>query len=184
MLQSLGQGSGFAGSITSKDLSKAPSSASPSTRAVAGGAPFIDIPVSGVRGIIAKRLLQSKQTIPHYYLTAEVEVDQLLALREQFNKTLDKQKVKLSVNDFIIKAAAMACLKVPEANSAWMDTVIRKYSSVDISVAVSTENGLITPIVFSADAKGVLEINAEVKELAGKARAGKLQPQEFQVQEP
>jgi len=113
-------------------------------------------------------------------LTAEVEVDQLMALREQFNKMLEKQKIKLSVNDFIIKATAMACLKVPEANSAWMDTVIRQYSSVDVSVAVSTENGLITPIVFSADAKGVLEINAEVKELAAKARIGKLQPQEFQ----
>jgi len=125
-------------------------------------------------------LLLSKQTIPHYYLTSEIEVDELLALRTNFNKRLEKQNAKLSVNDFVIKAAAMACLKVPEANSAWLDTVIRQYNGVDVSVAVSTDNGLITPIVFSADNKGVLEINQEVKKLAGKARAGKLQPQEFQ----
>jgi pyruvate dehydrogenase E2 component (dihydrolipoamide acetyltransferase) len=180
-ISSFGQGTGFAGSVTSKDLAQAPAGgAAVRPRATVGGAAFTDIPVSGVRGVIAKRLLQSKQTIPHYYLTAEVECDQLLSLREQFNKTLEKQKVKLSVNDFIIKASAMACLKVPEANSAWMDTVIRQYNAVDVSVAVSTDNGLITPIVFSADAKGVLEINQEVKELAAKARAGKLQPQEFQ----
>ncbi|ODM98631.1 Dihydrolipoyllysine-residue acetyltransferase component of pyruvate dehydrogenase complex, mitochondrial [Orchesella cincta] len=181
-LSSVSSGSGFGGSITAKDLDKAgpAGSAAAGVSGVAAAASSTDIPVSGVRGIIAKRLLQSKQTIPHYYLTAEIEVDNLIALREQFNKQLEKEKVKLSVNDFIIKAAAMACLKVPEANSAWMDNFIRQYNEVDVSVAVSTDNGLITPIVFSADSKGVVEISKSVKELAGKARAGKLQPQEFQ----
>ncbi|CAL8144099.1 unnamed protein product [Orchesella dallaii] len=180
-LSSVSSGSGFGGSITVKDLETAsPAGAAAGVSGVSSAASATDIPVSGVRGIIAKRLLQSKQTIPHYYLTQEIEVDNLIALREQFNKQLEKEKVKLSVNDFIIKAAAMACLKVPEANSAWMDSFIRQYNEVDVSVAVSTENGLITPIVFSADSKGVVEISKNVKELAGKARAGKLQPQEFQ----
>ncbi|XP_023312976.1 dihydrolipoyllysine-residue acetyltransferase component of pyruvate dehydrogenase complex, mitochondrial-like, partial [Anoplophora glabripennis] len=91
-----------------------------------------------------------------------------------------KAGVKLSVNDFIIKAVALASVKVPEANSAWLDSVIRQYNNVDVSVAVSTDRGLITPIVFQADRKGVAEISKTVKTLAAKAREGKLQPQEFQ----
>lgn len=96
------------------------------------------------------------------------------------NKKYEKQGARVSVNDFIIKAVAIASLKVPEANSAWMDTVIRKYDDVDVSVAVSTDKGLITPIVFNADRKGVLEISKDVKALAAKARDNKLQPHEFQ----
>jgi pyruvate dehydrogenase E2 component (dihydrolipoamide acetyltransferase) len=169
--------------VTAKDLDKAGGARGGSggpPRAAGEAASFVDIPVSGIRGVIAKRLLQSKQTIPHYYLTSEIEVDDLMKLREQLNKGLEKDKVKLSINDFIIKASAMACLKVPEANSAWMDSVIRQYNGVDVSVAVSTPNGLITPIVFSAHTKGLREINEDVKDLAGRARAGKLQPHEFQ----
>jgi len=96
------------------------------------------------------------------------------------NKKYEKQGARVSVNDFIIKAVAIASLKVPEANSAWMDTVIRQYDDVDVSVAVSTDKGLITPIVFNADRKGVLEISKDVKALAAKARDNKLQPHEFQ----
>ncbi|KAJ3644678.1 hypothetical protein Zmor_022389 [Zophobas morio] len=157
---------------------KAPSAPMPAN--VPSGAPYVDIPVTGMRGTIAKRLLQSKQTIPHYYLSIECNVDKLLKLRARFNKKLEKEKVKLSVNDFIVKAVAMASKKVPEANSAWMDSVIRQYSSVDVSVAVSTDRGLLTPIVFGADSKGVIDISKIVKGLAAKAREGKLQPQEFQ----
>jgi pyruvate dehydrogenase E2 component (dihydrolipoamide acetyltransferase) len=92
-----------------------------------------------------------------------------------------KENVKISVNDIVIKASAFACKKVPEANSAWMDTFIRQYSSVDINIAVATENGLITPIVFNADKKGLAGISADVNSLAQKARANKLQPHEFMV---
>uniref|UniRef100_A0A6P4E441 Dihydrolipoyllysine-residue acetyltransferase component of pyruvate dehydrogenase complex, mitochondrial-like n=1 Tax=Drosophila rhopaloa TaxID=1041015 RepID=A0A6P4E441_DRORH len=105
---------------------------------------------------------------------------QLLKFRAKVNKKYEKQGARVSVNDFIIKAVAIASLRVPEANSAWMDTVIRQYDDVDVSVAVSTDKGLITPIVFNADRKGVLEISKDVKALAAKARDNKLQPHEFQ----
>lgn len=93
-------------------------------------------------------------------------------MRTQLNEMLSKEKIKLSLNDFIIKASSLACIRVPEANSAWMESFIRQYSSVDVSIAVSTDAGLITPIIFGADKKGVKEISAEVKELALKAREG------------
>lgn len=179
-LNSFGQGSGFAGSITAKDIESGKGRAAAGAGASASGASFTDIPVSNIRGVIAKRLLQSKQTIPHYYLTSEIEMDTVNNLRAQFNKQLQKDKAKLSLNDFIIKAAAMACLKVPEANSSWQDSVIRQYNSVDVNVAVSTDRGLITPIVFGAEKKGLIEISNDVKELAARAREGKLQPHEFQ----
>lgn len=129
-----GKGTGLFGSITSSDLdgltagSKAAdvSAPAPGPINVPSGAPYVDIPVSGMRNTIAKRLLQSKQTIPHYYLTIQCNVDKLLKLRSRFNKSLEKDGVKLSVNDFIIKAVATACKKVPEANSSWLDTVIRQ----------------------------------------------------------
>ncbi|XP_050087757.1 dihydrolipoyllysine-residue acetyltransferase component of pyruvate dehydrogenase complex, mitochondrial isoform X2 [Anopheles aquasalis] len=155
----------------------APAAARPT---IPAGAAYVDLPVSNIRGVIAKRLLESKTTIPHYYLTVDVNMDAITKLRARFNKQLEKEGVKLSINDFIIKAAAMACKKVPEANSAWMDTVIRQFDAVDVSVAVSTDRGLITPIVFSADRKGIADISKDVKNLAAKARDGKLQPQEFQ----
>lgn len=175
-------GSGLYGSITSKDLAgAAPAAAATVQPGMAIGAPGgMDVPVSNIRAVIAKRLLESKQTIPHYYLSVDVKMDAALAMRAEFNKMMEKEKVKVSVNDIIIKAIAMACKKVPEGNSSWLGDVIRQYNSVDVSVAVSTENGLITPIVFGADTKGVVQISKDVKALAAKAREGKLQPQEFQ----
>lgn len=126
-----GRGSGLYGSLTSKDLSgmesasgSAPSSAQ--TYTIPAGAAYVDIPVSNVRGVIAKRLLESKNQIPHYYLTVDCNVDKVLELRARFNKSLEKSGAKLSVNDFIIKAAAIACKKVPEVNSAWLGNVIRQ----------------------------------------------------------
>ncbi|XP_061398195.1 dihydrolipoyllysine-residue acetyltransferase component of pyruvate dehydrogenase complex, mitochondrial isoform X2 [Musca vetustissima] len=161
-------------------MAAAPSvgAAAPAPVAPQGG--YIDIPVSNIRGVIAKRLLESKQQIPHYYVTVECQVDNLMKLREKINKKYEKQGVKVSVNDFIIKATAIACRKVPESNSYWMGNVIRQFDNVDVSVAVSTDRGLITPIVFSADRKGVIDISKEIKELAVKARENKLKPQEFQ----
>ncbi|XP_056644837.1 dihydrolipoyllysine-residue acetyltransferase component of pyruvate dehydrogenase complex, mitochondrial isoform X2 [Diorhabda sublineata] len=158
----------------------APGISLPAAAPKGSASPFVDIPVTGMRATIAKRLLQSKQTIPHYYLSVEINIDNLLAIRARYNKKLEKDKVKLSVNDFIIKAVAQASLKVPEANSSWQETTIRQYRNVDVSVAVSTDKGLITPIIFEAERKGVVEISKTMKTLAVKAREGKLQPQEFQ----
>lgn len=113
------------GSITFKDLEGAavqPAIAATAVDAQAG----IDIPISNIRAVIAKRLLESTQTIPHYYLSVDVKMDAALEMREQFNKMLEKEKVKLSVNDIIIKGMAMACKKVPEGNSAWLGNVIRQ----------------------------------------------------------
>ncbi|XP_016945223.3 dihydrolipoyllysine-residue acetyltransferase component of pyruvate dehydrogenase complex, mitochondrial isoform X2 [Drosophila suzukii] len=157
-----------------------PSAAAPAKAPRAAGARFEDIPVTNMRAVIAKRLLESKTQLPHYYVTVNCQVDKLLKFRAAVNKKYEKQGARVSVNDFIIKAVAIASLKVPEANSAWMDTVIRQYDDVDVSVAVSTDKGLITPIVFNADRKGVLEISKDVKALAAKARDNKLQPHEFQ----
>nr|XP_027199292.1 dihydrolipoyllysine-residue acetyltransferase component of pyruvate dehydrogenase complex, mitochondrial-like [Dermatophagoides pteronyssinus] len=173
-------GSGPSGRIRAQDVLNAPSDASTMTMTQSMMSSFEDIPMTNMRQVIAKRLMLSKQTIPHYYLTAEIEVDELLRAREQLNGMLKSENIKLSLNDFIIKASALACLKVPSVNSSWQDTFIRQYNSVDISVAVSTDSGLITPIIFGAEKKGLVEISNDVKALAKKARDGKLQPQEFQ----
>lgn len=141
---------------------------------------YEDISNSSMRKVIGKRLLESKSTIPHYYLTVEVKVDNLLKLRSELNKKLEEKGVKLSVNDFIIKASAAALKAVPTVNSSWTDEFVRQYKYVDISVAVSTDAGLITPIVVDADKRGLADISSKVKELAGKARSNQLKPQEFQ----
>uniref|UniRef100_A0AAX7UCW2 Acetyltransferase component of pyruvate dehydrogenase complex n=1 Tax=Astatotilapia calliptera TaxID=8154 RepID=A0AAX7UCW2_ASTCA len=180
-------GSGPDGRITRKDIENfVPPKAAPAAPAAPAFAPapaaptgtFTDIPISNIRKVIAQRLMQSKQTIPHYYLSVDVNMDQVLELRKELN--VKAQNIKLSVNDFIIKASALACLKVPECNSSWLDTVIRQNHVVDVSVAVSTASGLITPIVFNAHIKGLTSISSDVTALAGKARDGKLQPHEFQ----
>jgi pyruvate dehydrogenase E2 component (dihydrolipoamide acetyltransferase) len=140
---------------------------------------YTDIPVSNIRKVTAERLLHSKQTIPHYYLTMEVRVDKLLKLRAELNDQ-SNGKYKLSVNDFIIKASALALQKVPAVNSSWNDKFIRKYNNIDINVAVNTDQGLFTPIVHGADKRGLSDIANTVKTLAEKAKAGKLSPPEFQ----
>ncbi|CAH0725678.1 unnamed protein product, partial [Brenthis ino] len=146
------------------------------------GATFVDIPLTGMRETIAKRLSAAKQTIPHYQLSATVNVEKLLAMRKGVNERLAKEKsdVKVSVNDFILKAVAAACKRVPAVNSHWMESFIRQYSNVDVSVAVATPTGLITPIIFNADSRGILDISTNMKELANKAKEGRLQPQEYQ----
>ncbi|KAI6198621.1 Acetyltransferase component of pyruvate dehydrogenase complex [Aphelenchoides besseyi] len=144
---------------------------------------YEDIQLTNMRKTIAKRLSESKSQIPHFYLTSEIVVDELLKIREKLNEIVAKDADgphKLSINDFIIKASALACLRVPEANSFFMETFIRRNHSVDVSVAVSTDSGLLTPIIFDADSKGILSISREINQLAKKAREGKLQPQEFQ----
>lgn len=140
---------------------------------------YTDVELSGMRRTIAKRLLESKQSIPHYYVQVNVSMEEITRLRKEFN-AISPDLPKLSVNDFVIKAAAAALKIVPECNSSFHDQFIRRHHNVDISVAVATEGGLMTPIVFTADKKGLREINRDVAELAEKARVGSLQPQEFQ----
>ncbi|MBC7905845.1 MAG: pyruvate dehydrogenase complex dihydrolipoamide acetyltransferase [Rhodospirillaceae bacterium] len=150
----------------------APTAASPFEPA------FVELPNSTMRKVIAKRLTEAKSTIPHFYLSIDCEVDALLKVRSELNGRSDAYK--LSVNDFVIRAVALALKKVPAANASWGEEAIKRYTDVDISVAVATPNGLITPIIHHADHKGLSAISNEMKELAVKARDGKLQPQEFQ----
>jgi len=174
-------GTGPGGRIIAADVREFKPATAAMVAAVAGEAgtgSWIDIPNSSVRKVIAKRLLESKQSIPHYYLTIDIIADNLLKMRSEFNAKLEGE-VKLSVNDFIIKAAACALKKNPVVNSSWSDNAVRQYNYVDISVAVSTDNGLITPIVFDADRKGLVEISKDVKDLASKARSNSLKPEQF-----
>lgn len=136
-------------------------------------------PNTGIRKTIARRLSEAKQTVPHFYLTVDVELDALMALRKQLNSVPDAGH-KLSVNDFVIKACALALQKVPAANAMWTDEAILRFGEIDISVAVATEGGLITPVIRNADRKGLATISTEMKTLAKKARDGKLRPEEFQ----
>lgn len=143
------------------------------------GAPFVDIPLSNIRKVIASRLSESKQTIPHYYLSATINMSRILESRKEINANANGA-YKISVNDFIIKASALAMKHVPEVNSSWQNSFIRQYNKVDISVAVATDAGLITPIVADANLKGLREISEQVKSLAELAKKGKLRPEQFQ----
>jgi len=143
-------------------------------------ADYEDIPNSKIRKVIAQRLTESKQSIPHYYLTVECCVDRLQEIRKQLNDQ-GKGKYKLSVNDFVIKASAMALRRVPDVNSTWNEKSIRRYHSVNINVAVNSDIGLFTPLISHADNKGLVDISSSVRELAGKAQDGKLTPDELQV---
>ncbi|MDX1483122.1 MAG: pyruvate dehydrogenase complex dihydrolipoamide acetyltransferase [Alphaproteobacteria bacterium] len=135
-------------------------------------------PHSTMRKVIAKRLTESKQTVPHFYATVDCDIDALLALRREINES--DETLNVSVNDFIIRAAALALKEVPAANASWSDDGMQIYNAADVSVAVAIEGGLITPIVRSAEKKGLAAISAEVRDLAQRARDGKLAPEEFQ----
>jgi pyruvate dehydrogenase E2 component (dihydrolipoamide acetyltransferase) len=135
--------------------------------------------LSTMRKTIARRLTESKQQIPHFYLTVDCEIDELLAMRKTFNDKADGA-YKLSVNDMVIKVAAIALRRVPKANASWTDEGVKLYKSADISVAVAIEGGLITPVVRQADNKGLEAISSEMRSLSEKARNGKLVPEEYQ----
>lgn len=180
------KGSGPKGRIVAKDLEgyKAPEAAAPAsttTSSSAAAATFEDIPITGMRKTIASRLLQSTQQAPAYIVQSHINVSKLLKLRQSLNATAE-DRYKLSVNDLLVKAIALASLRVPEANSAWLGEqgVIRQYNVVDVSVAVATPTGLITPIVKNAHSKGLMSISAEIKDLGKRAKAGKLAPEEYQ----
>ena len=146
--------------------------------ALAGNPPYTERPLTAMRRVIARRLTEAKQTVPHFYLTVDCEIDELLKFRAELNGKSDAYRI--SVNDFLIRAAALALRQVPAANASWSDEAILLWDTVDIAVAVALEDGLITPIVKNADRKGLAAIANETKDLAARARAGKLKLEEFQ----
>jgi pyruvate dehydrogenase E2 component (dihydrolipoamide acetyltransferase) len=137
---------------------------------------FEDKQNTQIRKVIADRLSYSKQNIPHYYVTVAVSVDNLIKLRAKLNNVA---KSKISVNDMVIKAASMACVKVPDTNSSWMGDFIRRFKNVNMSVAVQTDFGLMAPVITNTHLKGLEEIAAEIKDIAARARENKLKPDEL-----
>ena len=193
------QGSGPGGRIVKADIEAAISGGAPRAAAAPAATPqakavpasqahvempgmpaYDEFPNNNVRKVVARRLTESKQQAPHFYLSLDCEIDALLKLRADLNARAEKEGVKLSVNDLVIKAAAIALRKVPAANASYTEAAIRRYKTVDISVAVAIPDGLITPIVKNADTKGLATISSEMKDLAARARSGKLKPEEFQ----
>ncbi|MDG1286518.1 MAG: pyruvate dehydrogenase complex dihydrolipoamide acetyltransferase [Rickettsiales bacterium] len=179
------KGTGPAGRVVKEDVENFLKYGSVSGHVTRDGVPFSKQENNGMRKTIAKRLLEAKQTIPHFYLSIECELDKLLDTRAQLNSGApmdDKGKpdYKISVNDLVIKASALALRDKPEANASWYDDAIVYYNDIDVSVAVSTDGGLITPIIQNADQKSLAQISTEMKSLAKKARDGKLQPEEYQ----
>jgi pyruvate dehydrogenase E2 component (dihydrolipoamide acetyltransferase) len=173
------KGTGHGGQVTEADVKKASSGSSAAAPGTAPAASYVDTPPTSMRKTIASRLTESFQQNPHYFVAATVSVTKLLKLRQALNASADG-KYKLSVNDFLIKATAVACKKVPTVNSSWRDGFIRQYNNVDVSVAVATPSGLITPIVKSVETLGLESISAQVKDLGKRARDGKLKPEEYQ----
>ena len=194
-------GSGPGGRIVKADVEGAQQSTSPVAMAETAPAPAAppasapapkpmavdpgDIPhtiekLSNMRKTIARRLTESKQQVPHIYLTVDINLDKLLKLRGELNAALESQGVKLSVNDLLIKALGKALMAVPKCNVSFAGNELISYTRADVSVAVSMPNGLITPIITGADTKAVGAISTEMKELAGRAKEGKLQPHEYQ----
>lgn len=182
------RGSGPHGRIVKRDVEAAPAATAQASAAapvaMAGaqvatgvGSPYVEVPHSGMRRTIARRLTESKTSIPHFYLKADCRMDKLLALRAEINAAAPR---KISINDFIVKAVAAALRAMPDMNVSWTDAALRRYAQADISVAVSTEGGLITPVVRAAESKSLSTISAEVADLATRARSNALAPEEYQ----
>jgi pyruvate dehydrogenase E2 component (dihydrolipoamide acetyltransferase) len=180
-------GSGPHGRIVRSDVESAIKGGVKRKPAAAAGSGARDIfgqaytaqPNTGVRKTIAKRLTESKTTIPHFYMSLDCQIDELLSLRKKLNERAEGE-LKISVNDFVIKAVALALRKVPQVNSSWTEEAVLLYENVDISVAVATPDGLITPIIRRADEKTVAQISTEMRDLAARAKAKKLKLEEFQ----
>ncbi len=145
--------------------------------ALAGNPPFTEVPITNMRRVIARRMTESVLSAPHFFLTVDCEIDALLRMRQEINAAAD---LKLSVNDFVIRAAALTMQKVPQVNASWSEEAILQWQSVDIAVAVAIEDGLITPIVKGAEKKGLAQISAEMRDMGARARQGKLKLTEFQ----
>ena len=191
------KGSGPHGRIVAKDIEQAAGAGRAAAPAAAGGltaeqvkavyadTPYEEVPLDNMRRTIARRLTDAKQTVPHFYLTLDVALDAVLKLREEANAVAAKgadgePTYKLSVNDFVIKALAHALQRVPAANAVWAEDRILRFTHSDIGVAVAVEGGLLTPVVRRAEAKSLSAVSTEMKDLAARARARKLAPQEYQ----
>ena len=189
------KGSGPRGRIVKADVeaaaaaSKAPAAPAPAAAQGPGpdqiaalyqGREYKEIPLDGMRRIIAERLTEAKQTIPHFYLRRDIRIDALLALRKQMNTALAAREIRLSVNDFIIRACALALQQVPEANAVWAGDRILQLKPSDVAVAVAVEGGLFTPVIKDAEKKPLSAISAEMKDLAERARNRRLAPEEYQ----
>jgi pyruvate dehydrogenase E2 component (dihydrolipoamide acetyltransferase) len=186
-------GSGPHGRIVAGDVEKAASPVAPRSagagaaqvKALYAGIAYEEVPLDAMRRTIAARLIEAKQTIPHFYLTADIEIGRLLALREEANAAAPKGKdgaaaFKLSLNDFVIKAWAAALQRVPAANAVWAEDRILRFRHCDIGIAVALDGGLITPVIRNAEVKSLTAISAEMRDLAERARAKKLKPEEYQ----
>jgi len=186
-------GSGPHGRIVAKDVETAPAArgtiatgaSAAQVKALFEGVPYEEVPLDSMRATIAKRLVEAKQTVPHFYLTADIDIGRLAAMREEANAAAPKGKdgapaFKLSLNDFIIKAWAAALQRVPAANAVWAEDRTLRFKSSDIGIAVALEGGLITPVLRNAEAKPITAISAEMRDLAERARAKKLKPNEYQ----
>jgi pyruvate dehydrogenase E2 component (dihydrolipoyllysine-residue acetyltransferase) len=168
--------------VEAEVVETAPEVSAAATPAGTVEAEYIDIPHSPMRKAIASRMVQAKAEAPHAYITVDVMLDNVLALRKQLNDQAEQMGLeqKLTVNDFVVKAASLALMKYPQVNACWTDKAIRQYKNTDICVAVATPTGLITPIVSAVNQKGLAEISSDVKKLAEKAQTGSLHPSEFQ----
>ena len=177
-------GSGPNGRIVKRDIEagsavvvSSPVMAQPSTVSPSTLGDYTEVPHSGMRRTIARRLTESKSTIPHFYLSVDCRMDRLMSLRSDINTAMPR---KISVNDFIVRAVAVALREVPQANVGWTENAMRQYTQADIAIAVSTDFGLITPIVRAADRKSLSMISQEIADLAERARASQLRPDEYQ----
>ncbi|MFT9219951.1 pyruvate dehydrogenase complex dihydrolipoamide acetyltransferase [Gluconobacter oxydans] len=180
-------GSGPNGRILKRDVEKGVTAPKTAPKAVPSATPVAAseetvrrVPNSTMRKVIARRLTESKTQVPHFYVSVDIELDALLELRSKLNATAQENSFKISVNDMMIKAVALALKKVPGVNVQFMDAETLHFENVDISMAVSVPDGLITPIIRNADRKSLRQISVEAKDLAKRARAGKLKPEEFQ----
>lgn len=183
------QGTGPHGRVVRADVEEAKRTGGGVARGAVRRNPveYVSIPNNNMRKVIARRLTESKQFVPHFYLTVSIELDKLLEVRKELNGEAEmlagkegKPAYKLSVNDMVIKASALALKRIPAANAMWTEDAILRFNNVDVSVAVATDGGLITPIIRNADQKTMMQISGEMKDLAARARAGKLKPEEFQ----
>lgn len=177
-------GSGPNGRIVKRDIEagsavvvSSPVMTQPSTVSPPTLGDYTEVPHSGMRRTIARRLTESKSTIPHFYLSVDCRMDRLMSLRSEINTAMPR---KISVNDFIVRAVAVALREVPQANVGWTENAMRQYTQADIAIAVSTDFGLITPIVRAADRKSLSMISQEIADLAERARASQLRPDEYQ----
>lgn len=165
---------------SAKSAAVAPAADAEAVKRLYADREFEEIKLDGMRKTIAARLSEAKQTIPHFYLRREIRLDALMAFRSQLNKELDARGVKLSVNDFIIKASAVALQQVPDCNAVWAGDRVLRLKPSDVAVAVAIEGGLFTPVLRDADKKSLSALSAEMKDLAARARARKLAPSEYQ----